>query len=231
MTNKQARSSARGEGRVYGGLDPEQRKAMRREQFLEAGLAVFGGEGFRSATVRKLCREAKLTDRYFYESFANLQELLTAVYELHMGRIRERIYSSVMTCSAAEPPRTQVRLMLNAYFSALEDPRVARVCMVELEGISPDVEQLYHGYILSFSELIVELASHVYPHWQLPDDESLMLGMALVGAMRQTATHWLRSGYTMPRETVVRAALRLVMGVIDSIEADQGAAGAQCPLA
>ena len=208
-------------GRVYGGVKAEERRAARRQQFLEAGLEIFGTEGFRAATVRKLCRQAKLTDRYFYESFDNLQTLLTEVYELHMGQIRQRIYDSVMDAPPGMSVRQLVERMLDAYFTALEDPRVARVCMVELEGISPEVEQLYHGYIMSFSDLILELARYVYPQWQLDDEEALMLGMSLVGAMRQAATHWLRSDYAIAKGTVVRAAVRLVMGLIENIAAQQ----------
>ena len=222
MTNESVKT--RGEdsagGRVYGGVRADERRAARRQQFLEAGLETFGREGFRAVTVRKLCRQAKLTDRYFYESFENLQSLLTEVYELHMGQIRQAIYHSVIDAPANTPPKKLVERMLSAYFTALEDPRVARVCMVELEGISPEVEQLYHGYIMSFSELILELARHVHPHWQLEDDEALMLGMSLVGAMRQAATHWLRSDYAIPKATVVRAAVRLVVGLIDNIDAE-----------
>lgn len=220
MTNTKRKSTVSGSGRVYGGVKAEERRAGRREQFLEAGLEVFGRDGFRAATVRKLCRQAKLTDRYFYESFANLESLLTEVYERHMGRIRQDIYTSVINAPTGTPPRELVERMLSAYFSALEDPRVARVCMVELEGISPEVEQLYHGYIMSFCELILELARHVHPHWQLDEEEALMLGMSLVGAMRQAATHWLRSGYAISKATVVAAAVRLVIGLIDNIDGD-----------
>ncbi len=227
MTKLKATKAAESasEGRVYGGRNLDERRALRRQQFLDAGLAVFGSVGFRAATVRSLCREAKLTDRYFYENFSSLEELLTAVYELHMSRIRNDVANCIVDCCPDATPEQLVRDMLNIFFTALEDPRVARVCMVELEGISPEVEQLYHGYIMSFAELMISLAQQVHPHWRLPEDEAIILGMSVVGAMRQSGTHWLRSGYRIPRETVVKAALRLLMGLINNIDTEMSAEG------
>jgi len=66
--------------RPYGGLAMEERVAARRARFIEAGIELFGTQGFRGATVRGICAAAGLTDRYFYESFASLEALLADVY-------------------------------------------------------------------------------------------------------------------------------------------------------
>src|ERR1700760_3307724 len=66
--------------RPYGGLAMAERVAARRARFVEAGVELFGTQGFRGATVRGVCAAAGLTDRYFYESFATLEALLAAVY-------------------------------------------------------------------------------------------------------------------------------------------------------
>ena len=65
--------------RPYGGLAMEERVAARRARFIEAGVELFGTQGFRGATVRGVCAAAGLTDRYFYESFPTLEALLAAV--------------------------------------------------------------------------------------------------------------------------------------------------------
>ena len=68
-------------GRLYAGTGPEQRQARRRAAFVDAGLNLFGREGFRHVSVKRLCDEAGLTQRYFYESFADRSALLAGVYE------------------------------------------------------------------------------------------------------------------------------------------------------
>ena len=46
---------------------------------MEAGLEVFCAAGFQQAKVRDVCREAGLTQRYFYESFTTKEALLAAI--------------------------------------------------------------------------------------------------------------------------------------------------------
>jgi len=208
-------------GRTYSGLSQEQRKSMRRQQFLDAGLEVFGTVGFRAATVRRLCREAKLTDRYFYEAFGSLEKLLIAVYEYHMGKLRQRIVQAVSDTKPGTDMLTITHTALNCYFAELEDPRVARVCMVELEGISPEVDILYNGYITGFAELILWFVQRVHPNWELSEAEFQVLGISLVGAMRQAATNWLLSDYHIDRKTMVEVTSKIFIGLMNLIETEQ----------
>ena len=71
MTSSKPKSINKQAGRIYGGLSLEDRKKQRREQFLQAGINVFGTSGFRSATVRSLCKEAKLTDLGYQNQMAD----------------------------------------------------------------------------------------------------------------------------------------------------------------
>lgn len=75
-------------GRPYGGRTQADRAAERRRRFIDAGIQVFGQYGYRAATVRGLCAQAGLTDRYFYESFDSVLALLEAVYLHQVGRLR-----------------------------------------------------------------------------------------------------------------------------------------------
>jgi len=61
--------------RSFKGMSLEERQAERRERLMEAGLQAYGTQGFFSVTVRDICIEAKLTERYFYESFKNSEAL------------------------------------------------------------------------------------------------------------------------------------------------------------
>lgn len=217
MPAKQKKPAKKPSGRVYGGVSLEQRRAQRQQSFLDAGLTVFGRDGFRAATVRGLCREAGLTDRYFYESFDNLEALLIAVYQQQMDRIRDNMVAALQQAGdiAAEE---KIRAMLEAYFQMLEDPHVARVCMVELEGVSAEVEQLYHGVILAYSQLLIELAQAEFPEQNMDAQEAEVLSIALVGAMRQTGTHWFLSEYRLPRDKMVNASCRLAIGLLKELQ-------------
>lgn len=82
--------------RRYGGRGGEERRAERRERLLDAGLACYGEVGYHAATVRLICARAGLTERYFYESFANGEDLLCAVYLRHLDLQRARIASAML---------------------------------------------------------------------------------------------------------------------------------------
>jgi len=205
-------------GRTYAGLNLQQRKSLRRQQFLAAALNVFGTTGFRSATVRSICKEAKLTDRYFYESFGSLENLLMAIYEQCMKNLRRKILHAIIKEYIKNGVVQAITFGIDAYFKALEDPKVARICMQELEGISPEVNTLYYSYINNFAEMLIHLANQAYPDWELDSEQKMVIGISLVGAMRQSATNWLINEYDMERSSLVLANKQLFLGMMQTIE-------------
>src|SRR5688572_25842106 len=78
----------RATGRLYRGASLENRQSERRHKLVAAGMKVMGTVGFHDATVRAICTQAGLTERYFYESFDSLEELLCAVYQAIIDELR-----------------------------------------------------------------------------------------------------------------------------------------------
>src|ERR1700761_6709612 len=76
-------------GRPFRGVPSAERQAPRRRQIVEAGLDAFGTRGFHLTGVRDVCAAARLTERYFYESFKNREALFLAVYDEAVERMRE----------------------------------------------------------------------------------------------------------------------------------------------
>ncbi len=205
-------------GRTYGGLSPQQRHRQRREQFMKAGLELFGTIGFRQTTVRSLCKQAKLTDRYFYDCCGSIELLLVAVYEHCMTDLTKKVLSAMRNAYTSRDAAAAMRAGLDVYFEALEDPRIARICMVELEGISADVDQLYNSYIRGFGKIFNALADHAYPEWQAPEGEREVIGISLVGALRQSTTNWLMGNYEIPRHVMVNGTMTLFQGLMSVID-------------
>lgn len=218
MTSSKPSSQAKKAARTYGGLSLEERKSQRREQFLQAGLNVFGTTGFRSATVRSLCKEAQLTDRYFYETFGNLESLLIAVYEQCMSDLGTAIVTAITTEYPKSDTEAAIIKGLDAYFFTLENPKLARICMVELEGISPEINEFYSRYIKGFSQMLIAFTQRAFPKLNIDRQQQDIIGISLIGAMRQSATSWLLSGYEADRATIVSATSKLFLGIIQLIE-------------
>ncbi len=96
--------------------------------------------------MRAVCREAGLSERYFYESFANTEALLIGVYQHCTDRMHDDILVAMATGdrpaggSSAEPLDHVVRTTLEAFYASVADPRVLRVCWLEVLGVSTLVD-------------------------------------------------------------------------------------------
>ena len=115
---------------VYGGRTHEERRRERRARLVEATLTVWGGGDGRPVTMTRVCAEAKLSERYFYEQFTNLEAAQVAVMEDLAAQIEQ---ASLAALEAAEGgPEAKVRAGLAAFVRVLtDDPRKGRVAMLE----------------------------------------------------------------------------------------------------
>jgi AcrR family transcriptional regulator len=66
--------------RDYDGKTAAERIAERRERLIDAGVELFGDRGYAATSIRAVLQQSGLRDRYFGESFADLDSLLAAVY-------------------------------------------------------------------------------------------------------------------------------------------------------
>src|ERR1700727_1961832 len=110
--------------RPYGGVDAADRLATRRARFLAAALHLPGGDVAAELTVRGVCRQAGVAARYFYESFADKDEFVGAVFD---SVIAELAFTTQAAVDAA-PPEEQTRAgMTNIVRTIGGDRRVGRL--------------------------------------------------------------------------------------------------------
>ena len=193
--------------RLYRGSSAEERRAQRREQFLEAAIRVYGEQGYRHATVKAVCEAAGLTERYFYESFSNSEELLVASFQAVTHFLFGELEKASAGASGEAIERT--RRMLQAYYETLKGhPQSARVFLVEISGVSPTVDQALLAALASFGEL---LARTLTPHGKSGAADNPLLRAGVVGGVLHIALNWILGGYTQPLQEVVGAALRLCL--------------------
>jgi AcrR family transcriptional regulator len=206
------------EGRVYGGEGLAERQARRRQQFLDAGLELFGTIGYRATTVRALCKQAKLTDRYFYESFDTMEDLLIALYHSHFQRLQDAVLQAAQAHAQGQAsPMEAIRAGLRALFDMAADARVARVCWLEILGVNPRVDEVYNSTFEGFAQLMVSLTKQFYPKVKLPADEERMLGVAVIGAVSQSVQYWMLGHYKESPRTMVAATSRVFEGLIRTL--------------
>lgn len=198
--------------RRYGGRGGEERRAERRERLLDAALSCYGEVGYHGTTVRLICARAGLTERYFYESFANGEDLLCAVYLRHLELQRARIAAAML--EAGPQPDAMLEAGLRAFLLlARENPAGARLQFVEVLGVSPRVDRLYRQAVEDFALLLRHWNSELLqdePAWR---GDAATLAVGLVGAAVGIGSRWLLSGFAQPLEVMLETLLALFRGV------------------
>lgn len=199
--------------RLYRGISPEKRQGDRRARLVEAGLTVIGTQGFNAATVRVLCAEAGLTERYFYESFANREALLAAVYEQCIEHLTNAMLGAIQTVQPPAPD-TMAHAGLTTFFATLKrDRRIGRLLFIEILGVSKDVDNLYRRATFSFTELLLQVSRPLYPGGRVPVRDEEMFATGLVGVIIMIATRWILGGYDKPLDVVVESSLDIFNAV------------------
>ncbi|MCC8939281.1 TetR/AcrR family transcriptional regulator [Bradyrhizobium sp. Arg68] len=189
--------------RLYGGMDAEERRAERRLKLIDAAVEVYGEVGYRGATVKAICEAAELTERYFYESFANSEALLIAAYSHVVGHLHEEMAAAA--ASAGNDPEARLLAALTLYFTRLKQhPKPARVFLLEISGISPAVDAVKLDALCTFSNILVPPASDPKRSDKASADALLSIGM--VGAVISIALRWVSKAYPQPLEEVVATA-------------------------
>lgn len=185
--------------RVYGGVSAQDRREQRRAALIEAGLELFGTEGYPNVPVKQICDQAGLTQRYFYESFSDREALLHAVYrycfeDLQTATTAAAVeyldrFPDVADGGAIDPERVPglARTAFGAFLRTLTvDPRRARVILIEVVGVSPALEQLRIGAIHQWADLILGFAG-------TRDGDTArqkLAAIGLVGAITQLLVDW-----------------------------------------
>lgn len=194
--------------RRYGGRTAAERLAERRARLIEAALAVYGSQGYRAASVKAICAAAGLTERYFYEAFANSEALLITCFE----QINDELVEQIRQAGAAAPndPDERLRLMVRRYFESLRDqPAAARVFLVEcaaVAGSSAAVAAVFEAALTRFCAL---LQSVVDPEGLGPGRANPLLARGAIGGLLHIALSWVQSDFATPLDAVVEAALPL----------------------
>ncbi len=211
-----ARVSGPGQGwsmpRTWGARTAHERQAARRERILRAAIKVYGEHGYRNASVKAVCMAAGLTERYFYESFANGEDLLRQCFLaveddllMSMREAARKEASSVSECA---------RSALLVYLDHIrQDPATARVFLIEMANVSPAAEALVSESLDRFGSLLMEVLG-ADPRFESRPSPLLLRGV--VGGGLHIVQAWATTGYAESIETVADLNLRLYTALMGS---------------
>ena len=114
----------------WAGVPLTDRRIERRALLIDAAFALFGDEGESAVSVRSVCRQSSLNTRYFYESFADTDELLGAVYDEVAAGLNSEVEAAITASDGTDVERLRAGIRTVLGFSSA-DARRGRVLFTE----------------------------------------------------------------------------------------------------
>ncbi|ARI55746.1 TetR/AcrR family transcriptional regulator [Streptomyces bacillaris] len=190
--------------RSWGGTRLADRRAARRQALLDTAEHLAGEEGCAAVTVRSVCRRARLTDRYFYESFAGRDELLLAAFERVADEARRALEEAVAV--SAPEPEVRARAAVAAFVAlVLDAPHKGRLLLLE-PFADPALGAHSHRLMPVFTDLVGgQLAGTG------DGVDRRMAAHALVGGLASLFAGWLHGTLDVPRERLEAHCVQLVL--------------------
>lgn len=186
------------QARPYAGVDAADRLARRRARLLESGLDLLGSNvDPEELTVRGICQRAGLATRYFYESFADKDVFIGAVFDSVIAQLAATTQAAV----AAAPADHQTRAgMTNIVRTIQADPRVGRLIFGAQVSNSAVIRKRQETEAL----FVMLAGQHVETLTQRPADQrTKAFSYFVVGGVTQTVSAWLAGDVTLTSEELV----------------------------
>jgi AcrR family transcriptional regulator len=180
-------SAATTSARPYGGVDAADRLASRRARLLAAGLDLLGADRDDAAelTVRGICRRAGVAARYFYESFADKDEFVGAVFDWVIADLAATTQAAVASARPAEQTRAG---MANVVRTIGGDARVGRLLFsAKLANAVLMRKRVESGALFAMLS-----GQHAQDALRLPANDRIKAAAHfVVGGVGQTISAWL----------------------------------------
>lgn len=198
-------------GRVYGGRSAEERHSARRTALLDAGFELYGTVGYRSVTIERICSQARLATRNFYEHFRDQEALLRAVYDRAIGEVTRIVVAALD--EAGDDPVARVQRGVSSFVhTMLDDPRRARIMCLEVVGLSEAMERHRREVLHRFADLLAAEAERNAEAGFIPTRRSYRVGsLALVGGVNELLVDWLHADDPLPLDRLTAEIVQLFL--------------------
>lgn len=192
---------------TYRGVSAADRAAQRRSKLIDATLAVWAGD--ERVTMTRICAEAGLSERYFYESFRTVDAAMTAVMDAIATEIEETTLAAAQ--AAGDDLTARVRASVLAFVDLVaEDPRKGRVAVIEAAAV-PALRQRRTQLLRHFAHRTAE-EMHGATEGQSRAGE--IAGLLFIGGMAELITAWLDGALEATADELADAVTLMFGGVL-----------------
>ena len=190
--------------RDYDGKTAAERIAERRERLIDAGVELFGERGYAATSIRAVLQQSGLRDRYFGESFADLDSLLGAVYS---RLIDEEVSGCAAAIDKTSGGSEGARAMIETITRSFEkNPAKARIKSREILGGGPVAHEQRRAGLRRLAQLVADLLP---PSTALNPSDVLLLGLGIVAAADELLLTRMDGAEGLTRSRVVDVVMQL----------------------
>ena len=202
--------------RQFKGLSLSERKQLRREKLIEAGIETYGTHGFFAVTVKDICNEAKLTERYFYESFKKSEQLFQTIFLKLIDELQHNVMQAIM--QASSDPHKMIDAGLRALLTTLKDnPRMARIIYIDAMLVQELHNQAtIHETMTRFDRMIQAFVMLMMPQINRSEREISLVATGLNGYVTQIAIRWVVSGFKQSFEEVLTSSRIVFISLLET---------------
>ena len=187
----------------WAGVPLDDRRAERRGLLINAAYALFGDGGEAALTVRSVSRVCGLNTRYFYESFADTDELLGAMFDKVSAELAAEVDVAIAEVGESPTERTRAGMAAVLGFSSA-DPRRGRVLFTDARA-NPVLTARRAALQDQLLAAVLEEGSRLHPG---SNPVATRIGAAMyTGAMAELAQQWLSGALGDDLDVVVDSAL------------------------
>lgn len=195
------------QSRTYGGLTAEQRVAARRSQLISATVQVLAEKGEAGTTMTAICAAARLTERYFYESFAHRDQAVLAALDATCEEFAAAAVTAIESTSGE--PAERVRAAIRAFVDLVQaDPTKGRVAVVE-SSANPALRARRHELLGWFADLVADESERLYGADAWPRRRARLHGLVFIGGFAELIASWLSGASEVSSEELVDIATDL----------------------
>ncbi|TCO56987.1 TetR family transcriptional regulator [Actinocrispum wychmicini] len=181
---------------------------------MEAGLELFGSEGYAATSIERLCATASVSTRNFYEEFPGREALLIALHE----RITQLALQSAFAALVGyeeKPLAERIGRMVRAYITTTSgDPKWTRLAYVEVVGVSAAVEQHRLMWRERIVEFLVQEANRAVDRGEAGARDFHLTAVAFIGAVNELVYYWSMHDRNTPLDDLCEELTRLAVAAI-----------------
>lgn len=185
-----------GTARTYGGATHSERRSKRQASLLDAALDLIAADGVAALTVRGVCAQARLNDRYFYESFPSVEELVLAAFDDQITRAFDVLLPAIE--ASVPEPVSRARAAIGTGLDFLgADPRRGRL-LIEAQT-TEGLRARWRVLVKLLAQVMAEQGRALLAGQQALDPDIDLAALTLVAGGFEVVTQWLRGELAVDR--------------------------------